>query len=291
MIDEVMRMQFVIVTGMSGAGKTSVAHVLEDSGYYCIDNLPPTLLSNFASLCSSANLLMDKVALVVDARGGEQISSLGEEVDKLKKNGNHCSLLFLEATDESIIKRYKETRRKHPQAAEGRLEEGIARERELLSDIRGRADYVLDTSGLLTRQLKEQVLSLFEKKEPFENISVNVVSFGFKYGIPLDSDLVFDVRFLPNPFYESELKEHTGLEKEVQEFVLRADESQEFLKKLEQLFLFLLPQYIKEGKTQLVVAIGCTGGKHRSVTVAEQLAKSLLKHRYFAVANHRDIKK
>ncbi|MBQ3226600.1 MAG: RNase adaptor protein RapZ, partial [Clostridia bacterium] len=169
--------------------------------------------------------------------------------------------------------------------------EGIARERELLSDIRGRADYVLDTSGLLTRQLKEQVLSFFEKKETFENISINVVSFGFKYGIPLDSDLVFDVRFLPNPFYESDLKEHTGLEQEVQEFVLRADESQEFLKKLEQLFLFLLPQYIKEGKTQLVVAIGCTGGKHRSVTVAEQLAKSLLKHRYFAVANHRDIKK
>ncbi len=284
-------MQFVIVTGMSGAGKTSVAHVLEDIGYYCIDNLPPTLLSNFASLCRNANLSMDKVALVVDARGGEQISCLGEEVDKLKKRGNHCKLLFLEATDESIIKRYKETRRKHPHATEGRLEEGIARERELLSDIRAHADYVLDTSGLLTRQLKEQVFFLFEKKEPFENIGVNVVSFGFKYEIPLDSDLVFDVRFLPNPFYESELKERTGLEKEVQDFVLSADESQEFLEKMEQMFLFLLPQYIKEGKTQLVVAIGCTGGKHRSVTVAEQLTKRLLERQYFAVANHRDIKK
>ena len=284
-------MQFVIVTGMSGAGKTSVAHILEDSGYYCIDNLPPTLLSNFASLCTSASLSMDKVALVVDARGGELISCLVEELDKLKKNGNRCKLLFLEATDESIIKRYKETRRRHPQAAEGRIEEGIARERDLLSDIRAHSDYVLDTSGLLTRQLKEQVLSLFEKNERFENISVNVVSFGVKYGIPVDSDLVFDVRFLPNPFYEPELKEHSGLEQAVQDFVLNTDESQRFLEKLEQMFLFLLPQYIKEGKTQLVVAIGCTGGKHRSVTVAEQLAKCLLEHQYFAVANHRDLRK
>lgn len=284
-------MQFVIITGMSGAGKTSVAHILEDVGYYCIDNLPPTLISNFVLLCQNSSLTMDKIAFVIDARSGYLMARLGDEIAELKKNGNQCEVLFLEASDDYIIKRYKETRRKHPHAGAGRVEDGIREERRLLGEIRGQADYVIDTSGLLTRQLREQVLALFEERRRYENISVNVISFGFKYGIPLDSDLMFDVRFLPNPFYEPELKELTGLSKEVSGYVMKFEESQEFLKQLENMILFLLPQYAVEGKMQLVISIGCTGGKHRSVTVAEELGKFLSQRNYFTVINHRDMKK
>lgn len=284
-------MQFVIITGMSGAGKTSVAHILEDVGYYCIDNLPPTLISNFVLLCQNSSLTMDKIAFVIDARSGYLMARLGDEIAELKKNGNQCEVLFLEASDDYIIKRYKETRRKHPHAGSGRVEDGIREERRLLGEIRGQADYVIDTSGLLTRQLREQVLALFEERRRYENISVNVISFGFKYGIPLDSDLMFDVRFLPNPFYEPELKELTGLSQEVSGYVMKFEESQEFLKQLENMILFLLPQYAVEGKMQLVISIGCTGGKHRSVTVAEELGKFLSQRNYFTVINHRDMKK
>lgn len=284
-------MQFVVVTGMSGAGKTSVAHILEDIGYYCIDNIPPTLISNFVTLCQNSSLTMDKIAFVVDARSGELIKKLGDELNELRKNGNRCELLFLEASDEYIIKRYKETRRKHPHAGNGRLEEGIAEERRLLSELRELADYEIDTTGLITRQLREQILALFEEKQKYENISVNVVSFGFKHGIPLDSDLMFDVRFLPNPFYEHELKELTGLTKEVSSYVLKFDETQEFLSQLKNMVKFLLPQYAEEGKMQLVISIGCTGGKHRSVTVAEELGRFLRKNNYFTVVIHRDIEK
>lgn len=284
-------MQFVIVTGMSGAGKTSVAHILEDIGYYCIDNLPPTLISNFVALCQNSNLSMDKIAFVVDARSGDLVTRLGDEITELRKNGGRCEVLFLEATDAYIIKRYKETRRKHPHAGSGRVEDGIGKERKLLECIRGQADYIIDTSGLLTRQLREQILALFEERHHYENISINVVSFGFKYGIPLDSDLMFDVRFLPNPFYEPELKALTGLNHEVSDYVLKFDETQEFLKKLEEMVLFLLPQYAEEGKMQLVISIGCTGGKHRSVTIAESLGKYLSEKNYFTVMNHRDIHK
>ena len=284
-------MQFVIVTGMSGAGKTSVAHILEDIGYYCIDNMPPTLISNFVTLCQNSNLTMDKIAFVIDARSGDLVTRLGDELTELRKTGNRCEVLFLEASDAYIIKRYKETRRKHPHAGSGRVEDGISKERKLLEGIRSQADYIIDTSGLLTRQLREQILALFEEHHRYENISINVVSFGFKYGIPLDSDLMFDVRFLPNPFYEPELKSLTGLNREVSDYVLKFDETQEFLRKLEEMVLFLLPQYAEEGKMQLVISIGCTGGKHRSVTVAESLGKFLSVNNYFTVINHRDIQK
>ncbi len=284
-------MQFVIVTGMSGAGKTSVAHILEDIGYYCIDNMPPSLISNFVALCQSSSLMMDKIAFVIDARSGERITHLGDELSALKKSGHQCELLFLESNDEYIIKRYKETRRKHPHSGEGRVEDGIKKERQLLNTLRGQADYIIDTSGLLTRQLREQILALFEERRGYENISVNIISFGFKNGIPLDSDLMFDVRFLPNPFYEPELKELTGLTEEVSSYVLKSDIAQEFLNKLQNMIKFLLPQYAEEGKMQLVISIGCTGGKHRSVTIAEELRKFLLKNNYFTVVNHRDIKK
>lgn len=282
-------MQFVIVTGMSGAGKSSVVHILEDIGFYCIDNLPPKLIANFQLLCQNSNISMDKIAFVVDARSGEPIKELSGEINNLKAQGQNVEVLFLEASDDAIIKRYKETRRKHPQSTAGLLADGIAKERELLSEIRSNADYIIDTSGLLTRQLKEQILALFETKMKYESININVVSFGFKRGVPLDSDLVFDVRFLPNPFYISDLKELTGLDKRVSGYVLENDVTQKFLEKLRDMMSFLLPLYIEEGKNRIVISIGCTGGKHRSVTIAEELAAFLKSKNYYTVVKHRDI--
>jgi len=283
-------MQFIIVTGMSGAGKSSVVHILEDIGYYCIDNMPPTLISNFVSLCQNSNIAMEKIAFVIDARSGDRITLLADEIAEFKKSGNKCEVLFLEASDETIIKRYKETRRKHPHAKGGLLIDGIETERRLLSDIRLRSDYIIDTSDLLTKQLREKVLSLFETQKKYKNINVSVMSFGFKRGIPLDSDLMFDVRFLPNPFYESELKELTGLDEPVREYVFKSPETQTFVEKLHDMIEFLLPQYIEEGKSQLVISIGCTGGKHRSVAIAENLGKFLREKNYYTVVTHRDTK-
>ncbi|MBR6729179.1 MAG: RNase adapter RapZ, partial [Clostridia bacterium] len=214
-------MQFIIVTGMSGAGKSSVVHILEDIGYYCIDNMPPTLISKFVTLCQNSNIIMEKIAFVVDARSGDRIMRLADEITEFRNSGNKCDVLFLEASDETIIKRYKETRRKHPHAKGGLLIDGIEMERRLLSEIRSRSDYIIDTTGLLTKQLREQILSLFESRQKYENINVNVISFGFKRGIPLDSDLMFDVRFLPNPFYEADLKEKTGLDAPVRDYVFK----------------------------------------------------------------------
>ena len=282
-------MQFIIVTGMSGAGKSTVVNILEDIGFYCVDNLPPELISDFHILCQNSNILKEKVAFVVDARSGERIKELAGEIKNLKAEGQNVEVLFLEASDETIIKRYKETRRKHPNSTEGLLADGILKERELLSEIRLDADYIVDTSALLPRQLREQILALFETKIKFENINVNVVSFGFKRGIPLDADLVFDVRFLPNPFYVSELKELTGLNERVSGYVLEDELTKTFLDKLYDMIKFLLPLYIKEGKNRIVIAIGCTGGKHRSVTVAEELAGYLKEKNYYTVVKHRDI--
>lgn len=282
-------MQFFIVTGMSGAGKSSVVHILEDIGFYCIDNLPPKLISNFQLLCQSSNIQMDKVAFVVDARSGEPIRELTGEIESLKSSGQDIHVLFLEASDETIIKRYKETRRKHPHSYEGMLLDSITKERELLSEIREQADYIIDTSSLLPRQLREQVLALFSGTIKYENININVVSFGFKRGIPLDADLVFDVRFLPNPFYVPGLKELDGTDEPVSDYVLSGNLSETFLAKLYDMIEFLIPQYISEGKNRLVIAIGCTGGKHRSVTVAENLGSFLKEHGYFTITKHRDI--
>ncbi len=283
-------MQFIIVTGMSGAGKSSVVHILEDIGYYCIDNMPPTLINNFVSLCQNSNIAMEKIAFVVDARSGDRITLLADEIAEFKKSGNKCEVLFLEASDETIIKRYKETRRKHPHAKGGLLIDGIETVRRLLSKIRTRSDYIIDTSDLLTKQLREKVLALFETRKKYKNINVSVMSFGFKRGIPLDSDLLFDVRFLPNPFYEPELKELTGLDESVREYVFKSPETQTFVEKLHDMIEFLLPQYIEEGKSQLVISIGCTGGKHRSVAVAENLGKFLREKNYYTVVTHRDTK-
>lgn len=283
-------MQFIIVTGMSGAGKSTVVHILEDIGYYCIDNMPPTLITNFVTLCQNSNINMEKIAFVVDARSGDRVMRLADEISEFKKSGNPCEVLFLEASDETIIKRYKETRRKHPHAKGGLLSDGIEMERRLLSEIRTRSDYIIDTTGLLTKQLKEQVLALFESRQKYENISISVVSFGFKRGIPLDSDLMFDVRFLPNPFYEANLKTLTGLDAPVRDFVLNRDVTKAFVEKLHDMVEFLLPQYIEEGKLQLVISIGCTGGQHRSVALAEELGRFLSQKNYYTIVSHRDIK-
>lgn len=282
-------MKTIIITGMSGAGKTAAIHVLEDIGYYCVDNIPPMLISSFISLCENSSLRLKKIALVADARSGELVKHLSEEIEKLRKIGNTCSVVFLDADDKTLIKRYKETRRKHPQSS-GRIEEGISFERELFSEIKSRADIVLDTSKLLARELKEKMVSYFDAEERiYENISVNIVSFGFKRGIPLDCDLVFDVRFMPNPFYEEDLREKTGKDKEVADYALNCQSSRVFLEKLEDMMLHLLPLYTDEGKSSLVIGIGCTGGKHRSVAVAEHLKNALGQKNYYTTVNHRDI--
>lgn len=282
-------MQHIIVTGLSGAGKSSAIHILEDIGYYCIDNMPPTLVRNFITLCRNSNMNMDKIAFVVDARSGELIKKLAHEITEIKKSGDQCEVLFLEASDEAIIKRYKETRRKHPHSKGGRVTDGIILERELLASIRKKSDYIIDTSGLKSNQLKEQIVDIFESKKKYENINVTILSFGFKRGIPLDSDLMLDVRFLPNPFYEEDLKEHTGLDEDVREYVMRWDVTKEFINHLHSLVEFLLPQYIEEGKPQLVISIGCTGGKHRSVALAEELGQFLRTKNYYTNVAHRDI--
>ena len=282
-------MQHIVVTGLSGAGKSSVIHILEDIGYYCIDNMPPTLVRNFITLCQNSNMNVNKIAFVVDARSGELIKKLAHEITEIKKSGDQCEVLFLEASDECIIKRYKETRRKHPHSKGGRVIDGIEFERELLSSIRKKSDYIIDTSGLKSNQLREQILDIFEQRKKYESINVTILSFGFKHGIPLDSDLMLDVRFLPNPFYEEELKEHTGLDEDVKEYVMHWDVTKEFIDHLHSLVEFLLPQYIEEGKPQLVISIGCTGGKHRSVALAEELGEFLRSKNYYASVSHRDI--
>lgn len=283
-------MKTVIITGMSGAGKTSAIHVLEDIGYYCIDNIPPMLISSFITLCEKSNFNTNKIAFVADARSGELVTHLYTEIDKLKRGGNDCTVLFLDAEDEILIRRYKETRRKHPQGGEGRIADGITFERELFSEIKKTADLVVDTSNLLTRELREKIVSYFESHtREYEPISVNVVSFGFKHGIPLDCDLVFDVRFMPNPFYEEELRPLSGKEKAVADYALSCESSQEFLQKLTDMMLHLLPLYIEEGKNSLVIGIGCTGGMHRSVAVVEYLKSTLSQKNYYVSVNHRDL--
>ena len=283
-------MKTVIITGMSGAGKTSAIHILEDISYYCIDNIPHMLISSFISLCENSNFHMNKIALVADARSGELVTHLYTEIEKLKRGGNECTVLFLDANDETLIKRYKETRRKHPQGDGGRIDAGIRFERNLFSEIKKSADLVIDTSNMLTREFREKIVSYFESHErEYESISVNVVSFGFKRGIPLDCDLVFDVRFMPNPFYDEDLRTKTGKEEAVANYALSCESSQKFLQKLDDMLLHLLPLYAEEGKNSLVIGIGCTGGKHRSVAVAEYIKNTLSQKNYFVSVNHRDL--
>ncbi len=284
-------MRFVIITGLSGAGKSQAMNLMEDLGFYCIDNMPPAFIPKFAEVCFQSQGKMEKVALVMDIRGGELFNDLFDGLDSLKKAGYSYEILFLEASEQVLVKRFKETRRKHPLASDGRILEAIEEEKNLLQNVRDVADHIIDTSNLQTRQLKEQLLDIFIQGKKYRGIIVSILSFGFKYGIPLDSDIVFDVRFIPNPFYISNLRAHNGLKQDVKDYVLKWPEANEFLTKLEDMLEFLIPNYIKEGKSQLVLSIGCTGGKHRSVTIAEELNKFLMEHDYSTVVEHRDIEK
>jgi RNase adapter protein RapZ len=286
-------MRFVIVTGMSGGGKRTALKMLEDMGFYCVDNLPIPLLEKFVELIAMPNREVSKVALGLDVRTDQSFADAGNYIENLKKNGYKFEILFMEASDSVLIRRYKESRRMHPLAAYegGRVEDGIRRERSVLENMKKKADYVIDTSNLLTRELKEELDRIFIRNEEYNSLMVTVMSFGFKNGIPSDADLVFDVRFLPNPFYIEELKHLTGNDKAVQDYVMGFPVSQQFIEKLTDMLLFLIPNYVKEGKYQLVVAIGCTGGKHRSVTLANELYARLRNQgNYGLTILHRDIK-
>ncbi|SFG03260.1 UPF0042 nucleotide-binding protein [Lachnospiraceae bacterium C7] len=284
-------MKFLIVTGMSGAGKTTAMKMLEDMGYFCIDNLPIQLLDKIVGL-SSETTEMQKVAVGIDARNGASLSEIPDVFEKLDKLKVETDVLFLDAEDDILIKRYKESRRNHPLAPGERVDKGITREREELSYLKSHADYIIDTSRLLTRELKVEMENIFVENQNYQNMFVTILSFGFKYGIPADSDMVMDVRFLPNPYYIDELRPKTGNDKEIQDYVMQFEEAGVFLEKLEDMIDFLLPKYSKEGKNQLVISIGCTGGKHRSVTLANELYKRLQTRTDFGVKiEHRDIGK
>ena len=285
-------MKFVILTGMSGAGKSTALKMMEDIGFYCVDNLPIPLLEKFVELSELQNAELQKVAVGIDARSGQALDELKNVLDRIKEKGGSYEILFLDSDDSVLVKRYKETRRSHPLAPGERVDKGIALERERLAFLKERADYILDTSQLLTRELKAEIEKIFLKNQDYKNLFITILSFGFKYGIPVDSDLVFDVRFLPNPYYVEGLRVKTGNDKEIQEYVLQFKEAHEFLDKLTDMIDFLIPNYISEGKNQLVISIGCTGGKHRSVTLANELYKRLAKKTEYGLKiEHRDIEK
>ncbi|MCT4598500.1 MAG: RNase adapter RapZ [Vallitalea sp.] len=284
-------MRFVIVTGMSGAGKSTTLKMLEDIGFFCVDNLPPILIKKFAQICYSSDSGINKVALGIDIRGGNLFTEFLSEIKKLEEEGYELEVLFLDANDMTLIKRYKETRRKHPLVIEGRIQHGIDKERKILEEAKKRANYIIDTSKLLTRELKVELSKIFIEGKKYENLIITVLSFGFKYGMPSDADLVFDVRFLPNPYYIPELRQKTGNEKEIKDYVMQWEVSNKFIDKLEDMISFLIPNYIQEGKNQLVIAIGCTGGKHRSVTLANELFSRLIKQEYSINIYHRDVEK
>ena len=261
-------MKFVILTGMSGAGKSTALKIMEDIGYFCVDNLPIALIEKFAELVNVSGGELQKAAVGVDIRSGQALDELQDVLDKLNQTEIDFDILYLDSADEVLVKRYKETRRTHPLAAGERVDRGIQKERRRLEFLRKQADYIVDTSNMLTRELKAELEKIFVQNQDYKNLFVTIVSFGFKYGIPTDSDLVFDVRFLPNPYYVEGLRAKTGNDKEIQDYVMQYEEAHSFLDKLEDMVTFLIPNYITEGKNQLVISIGCTGGKHRSVTLA-----------------------
>ena len=285
-------MRFVVVTGMSGGGKATAINILEDEGYYCVDNLPVRLIDKFMELVFMPGSNVDKVVLGLDVRADRPFIYVEEVLSTLRQKGYNYEILFMDASDDTLIRRYKETRRMHPCEPQGRVEDGIRREREILRQIKAKADYVIDTSHLLVRELREELIRVFVDDEQYNSLIVTVMSFGFKHGIPQDADLVFDVRFLPNPFYVEELKPLTGNDPEVADYVLSFAQSGEFRKKLTDLISFLIPYYVEEGKNQLVIAIGCTGGQHRSVTMANCLYEDLRgQGSYGLKIYHRDAKK
>jgi UPF0042 nucleotide-binding protein len=286
-------MRFVIVTGMSGAGKSTTMKILEDLGYFCVDNLPLALFNKFVDLAfGSTKNEISQIAIGIDIRSGHSLMELDNIIDGIKASGKKCEILFLEASDETLIKRFKETRRSHPLTTMGRVDEGIAKEREALGFLKVKADYIINTDSLLVKELRGELEKIFVKNKEYKNIFINILSFGFKYGIPMDSDLVFDVRFLPNPYYVEELRPKTGNDKVVNDYVMNSPVSKEFEEKLVDMIKFLIPNYVAEGKNQLVISIGCTGGKHRSVTIANMLYNELKKNDDYGIKlTHRDIER
>lgn len=284
-------MEFVIITGMSGAGKSQAIKILEDINYYCMDNMPPALLPNFAELCKSSSKEVNKVAVVADIRGGIFFKDLFNSLHELRNKGIQYRILFLDASDEELVKRYKEQRRPHPLSTTGTIVDGIHDERISLEEVKKRSDYIVDTTNMKLGRLKEELLNIFVKGSITYNLNITVMSFGYKYGLPQDSDLVFDVRFLPNPFYIESLKKFTGNDKNVQDYVMSFDVTKIFIDKLKDMLLFLMPFYIKEGKSNLVISIGCTGGKHRSVTISNSIASMLTAENYRVLKIHRDVEK
>ncbi len=283
-------MEFVIISGLSGAGKSKAASIMEDMGFFCVDNLPAPLIPKFAELGMGGNGEYDRVVLVTDIRGGTRFDGLFQALDGLRAMQCEYRIVFMDASDQVIIRRYKETRRSHPLAEEcSSLEEAIALEREMLAPLKEKADWVIDTSGLSTRALKGALLRMFSKNSAERSMEVRVMSFGFKHGIPAEADLVFDVRFLPNPYYVAELRPLTGLDPGVRDYALSSRQSQEFLEKLKEFVCYLLPRYVEEGKTSLTVAVGCTGGHHRSVAVAHALADTIRGLNYPVNESHRDM--
>ena len=286
-------MRFVIVTGVSGAGKSTALKMLEDAEYFCVDNLPIPLMEKFASMMADSNAEeIQNAGLGVDVRSGQALDELEGVLQRMKQQGYDYEILFLDASDEVLIKRYQETRRNHPLAPRGRVGTGIRLEREKLKFLKNRADYIIDTSRLLTRELRLELEKIFVSQQDYKNLFITILSFGFKYGIPADSDLVFDVRFLPNPYYVEGLRAKSGNDKEIQDYVLQFEEAHVFLTKLTDMVNFLIPKYIAEGKNQLVISIGCTGGKHRSVTLANELYQCLCRKKEYGLKiEHRDIEK
>ena len=286
-------MRFVIVTGMSGAGKSTTLKMMEDMGYFCVDNMPIPLMTKLTELLLVPNGEITKIALGLDIRSGQNLDELENILNDMKVNNMQYEILFLEASDTTLVKRYKETRRNHPLAGGGRIEQGIAKERRKISFLKKRADYILDTSRMLTRELRAELGRIFAENKEYKNLYITVLSFGFKYGIPSDADLVFDVRFLPNPYYIDELRPQNGNDKAVREYVMNNETSRRFLEKLVDMVEFLIPNYVAEGKNQLVIAIGCTGGKHRSVTLANELFErlSVTEEEYGIKIEHRDLEK
>lgn len=284
-------MENVIVTGRSGAGISTALNILEDFGYYCVDNLPEQLIEKFMELEDEDSPRYDRVALGIDVRNGESLKDLSSTMDRLRAQDSCIRILFLDARDDVLIRRFKESRRPHPLAGNGRIEEGMAREHEMIDSLRGKADYIIDTSEMLTRDLHQQLEKIFICGSEYKNLMITVLSFGFKFGLPSDSDLVFDVRFLPNPYYVPELRNQTGNNPGVRSYVLNSEITQTFLTKLEDLLRFLIPNYIKEGKNRLVISIGCTGGRHRSVTIANEIYRRLRENSgpYGITLNHRDL--
>ena len=283
-------MEFILISGLSGAGKSRAASVMEDMGFFCVDNLPAPLIPKFAELGMGGNGEYDRVALVTDIRGGTNFNSLFQALEDLKTMKCGYRIVFMEASDEVIIRRYKESRRNHPLAEDcDSLEEAIDLERKMLAPLKERADWVIDTTNLSARALRGELLRMFSRDAAERSMEVRVLSFGFKHGIPTEADLVFDVRFLPNPYYVAELRPLTGLDEGVRDYALSSPQSQEFLKKLTEFVTYLLPRYLEEGKASLAIAVGCTGGHHRSVAVAHALAESIRRLNYPVSESHRDL--